>query len=158
MGLSYEQILDLMQKLAESPLSEISISQKDFSLTLKKQNENPLVYMSDLRPPLAPSIVPQISSEASTAQAFAPPASPKANLIEITSPMVGTFYAAPSPDAPAFVSIGDSVKPGDTLCIIEAMKIMNELPSEVNGMIEEICVQNAQTVEFGQVLFRVKSG
>ena len=77
------------------------------------------------------------------------------NLIEVNSPMVGTFYSAPTPDAPSYVEIGAEVKPGDGLCIIEAMKLMNELESEVAGTIVEICVENAQPVEYGQVLFLV---
>ena len=76
-------------------------------------------------------------------------------LLEVTSPMVGTFYNAPAPDAPAYVEPGQRVSPGDTLCIIEAMKLMNELVCEVSGTITEVCVQNAQPVEYGQVLFRV---
>ncbi|RMH23347.1 MAG: acetyl-CoA carboxylase biotin carboxyl carrier protein, partial [Gemmatimonadetes bacterium] len=77
------------------------------------------------------------------------------NLIDITSPMVGTFYRAPAPDAPPYVEVGSTVKPGDTLCILEAMKLMNELECEVSGTIAEICVENAAPVEYGQVLFRV---
>jgi acetyl-CoA carboxylase biotin carboxyl carrier protein len=83
------------------------------------------------------------------------PASPPRELLEVTSPMVGTFYRAPAPDAPAYVEVGQRVSPGDTLCIIEAMKLMNELLSEVSGTIAEVCVQNAQPVEYGQVLYRV---
>jgi acetyl-CoA carboxylase biotin carboxyl carrier protein len=77
------------------------------------------------------------------------------DLLEITSPMVGTFYLAPAPDAPPYVEPGRTVVPGDTLCIIEAMKLMNELECEVTGTIVEVCAENAQPVEFGQVLFRV---
>ncbi|HET9947709.1 MAG TPA: acetyl-CoA carboxylase biotin carboxyl carrier protein [Longimicrobiales bacterium] len=77
------------------------------------------------------------------------------DLIEITSPMVGTFYRAPAPDAPPYVQPGSRVSSGDTLCIIEAMKLMNELECEVSGTIVEVCVENAQPVEYGQVLFRV---
>ena len=75
------------------------------------------------------------------------------SLVEVTSPMVGTFYSAPTPDAPSYVEIGAEVKPGDGLCIIEAMKLMNELEAEVAGTIVEICVEDAQPVEYGQVLF-----
>jgi acetyl-CoA carboxylase biotin carboxyl carrier protein len=78
------------------------------------------------------------------------------HLVDITAPMVGTFYPAPAPDAPSYVDKGSRVKPGDTLCIIEAMKLMNELECEVSGTIAEVCVENAQPVEFGQVLFRVE--
>jgi acetyl-CoA carboxylase biotin carboxyl carrier protein len=76
-------------------------------------------------------------------------------LLEIHSPMVGTFYRAPAPDAPPYVEIGDRVKAGQTVCILEAMKLMNELESEVTGVVREISVQNADPVEYGQVLFRV---
>lgn len=77
------------------------------------------------------------------------------DLHEVTSPMVGTFYRAPAPDAPAYVEVGDRVEEGQTLCILEAMKLMNELDSEVSGVVEEICVENAEPVEYGDVLFRI---
>ena len=80
---------------------------------------------------------------------------PASNLVDIESPMVGTFYDAPAPDAPSYVEQGSRVGKGDTLCIIEAMKLMNELECEVSGTIVEVCVENAQPVEYGQVLFRV---
>jgi acetyl-CoA carboxylase biotin carboxyl carrier protein len=85
----------------------------------------------------------------------APVEPPKAALIDIKSPMVGTFYAQPEPGADPYVRIGSRIAPGQTLCIIEAMKIMNPLDAEVSGVIKEIAVQDAQPVEFGQVLFRV---
>lgn len=78
-----------------------------------------------------------------------------AKLVEVASPMVGTFYRAPSPDADPYVDIGDHVKVGQTLCILEAMKLMNELEAEVSGVIKEIAVENAEPVEYGQVLFRL---
>jgi acetyl-CoA carboxylase biotin carboxyl carrier protein len=77
------------------------------------------------------------------------------DLLEVSSPMVGTFYRAAAPDAPPYVEIGDRVKKGQTLCILEAMKLMNELESEVTGVVREISVQNAEPVEYGQVLFRI---
>ena len=84
------------------------------------------------------------------------PGSPAASpLLEITSPMVGTFYRAPAPDAPPYVEVGDRVSDGQTVCILEAMKLMNELESEVAGTVREICVQNGDPVEYGQVLFRI---
>jgi oxaloacetate decarboxylase alpha subunit len=79
----------------------------------------------------------------------------KTNLIEVTAPMVGTFYRAPAPDAPPFVEVGSSVKEGDTLCIIEAMKLMNEIETECEGEIVEILVDNAEPVEYGQVLLLI---
>jgi acetyl-CoA carboxylase biotin carboxyl carrier protein len=77
-------------------------------------------------------------------------------LLEVTSPMVGTFYRAPAPDAPPYVEVGDRVSKGQTVCILEAMKLMNELECEVSGTIREICVENADPVEYGQVLFRIE--
>ena len=77
------------------------------------------------------------------------------HLIEVTSPMVGTFYRSPAPDAPSYVDVGSKVSEGETLCIIEAMKLMNELECEVTGIIAEICIDDGQPVEFGQLLFRV---
>ncbi len=81
------------------------------------------------------------------------PAEDTSNLLEITAPMVGTFYRAPAPDADPFVDVGDRVKPGETVCIVEAMKLMNDIEAEVAGVIKKINVENAQPVEYGQVLF-----
>jgi acetyl-CoA carboxylase biotin carboxyl carrier protein len=99
----------------------------------------------------APDSVPRMTGEA---QGEAEK-KPESDLAEVTSPMVGTFYRAPAPDAPAYVEVGDRVAKGQTLCILEAMKLMNELESEVSGTIREICADNAEPVEFGQVLFRI---
>ena len=95
-------------------------------------------------------------SAASAAPSAAAPAAPRSNLIDIKSPMVGTFYSAPEPGAEPYVKSGSRVAPGQTLCIIEAMKIMNEIESEVSGTIRERLIEDAQPVEFGQVLFRVE--
>ncbi len=89
------------------------------------------------------------------ASAGAPPPAVPSNLVEIKSPMVGTFYAAPEPGAESYVKVGSRVSSGQVVCIIEAMKIMNEIESEVSGLIRESLVENAQPVEFGQPLFRV---
>ena len=78
------------------------------------------------------------------------------SLVEVKSPMPGTFYSSPDPDSSPFVSVGDTVKPGDTICIVEAMKIMNEIQAEDSGVVEEILIQNASPVEFDQVLFKLK--
>ena len=99
-----------------------------------------------------PSPDPEPVSPAESAPAAEPPA---ANLVEVTSPMVGTFYRAPSPEAESYVEVGASVAAGDVLCVIEAMKLMNELECEVAGRIVEICADNAEPVDYGQLLFRV---
>ena len=101
---------------------------------------------------VAPDPLPSATAATDGSVAAAPPTS---ELSEIKSPMVGTFYRAPAPDAPNYAEVGARVSPGDTLCIIEAMKLMNELESEVSGVIQEICVENTDPVEFGQVLFRL---
>ena len=88
--------------------------------------------------------------------AAAAEASTPADSVDVTSPFVGTFYRSPSPDAPAFVDVGSVVRPGQTLCIIEAMKLMNEIEAEMSGTVVEIYAQNGKAVEFGQKLFRIK--
>lgn len=104
----------------------------------------------------------QPAAAASAPPAPAAPAAPvatapaRSNLVEVKSPMVGTFYRSPSPEAPPYVELGTRVGKGQTVCILEAMKLMNELESEVSGTVREICVENAEPVEYGQVLFRIE--
>ncbi len=98
-----------------------------------------------------PSAAPQVAPAATPA----PVAAPEANLLEVKSPMVGTYYSAPSPDAPPYVKTGDNVSVGQVVCIVEAMKLMNEIESEVSGKVVKILVSNAQPVEFGQALFLI---
>jgi acetyl-CoA carboxylase biotin carboxyl carrier protein len=106
-----------------------------------------------------PAHAPSPSGSAPAAPAAAAssaPAAPQSNLVEIKSPMVGTFYRSPAPEAPPYVEPGTRVGKGQTLCILEAMKLMNELESDYAGVIREICVENAEPVEYGQVLFRIE--
>ena len=106
--------------------------------------------------PVAPAATGEgAAAPGAAASAGAPPAAVPSNLVEIKSPMVGTFYAAPEPGAEPYVKAGSRVSPGQVVCIIEAMKIMNEIESEVSGLIRESLAENAQPVEFGQPLFRV---
>jgi acetyl-CoA carboxylase biotin carboxyl carrier protein len=100
-------------------------------------------------PGISQSVSPEVISEAAAPQA------PSSNIVEVVAPMVGTFYRAPAPDAPPYAEKGKRVSKGDTLCIIEAMKLMNELECEVEGTIVEVLVENGQPIEFGQVLFHV---
>jgi len=100
-------------------------------------------------------LVTQASPAAGQSALSPAPAPAASHLLEIKSPMVGTFYSAPEPGAQAYVKVGSRATVGQVVCIIEAMKIMNEIESEVGGVVKEVCVQNAQPVEFGQVLFRV---
>jgi acetyl-CoA carboxylase biotin carboxyl carrier protein len=104
----------------------------------------------------APAMAPAMMGAPAGAPAAAPAAAPPVtNLLEVKSPMVGTFYKSPEPGSEAYVKVGSRVTAGQVVCIIEAMKIMNEIESEVQGVVREVCVENAQPVEFGQVLFRL---
>jgi acetyl-CoA carboxylase biotin carboxyl carrier protein len=110
----------------------------------------------------APAVVtatpaPVVAAPAPEAPAAEPAAAPSDGLTEIVAPMVGTFYRAPSPEAESYIEIGQRVSPDSVVCILEAMKVMNEIKAECSGEIVEICVQNAEAVEYGQVLFKVKA-
>jgi acetyl-CoA carboxylase biotin carboxyl carrier protein len=105
--------------------------------------------------PVPVAALPAAAAPAEQRDSAARPAAPVANLKEIRSPMVGTFYKSPEPGAEAYIRVGNRVSPGQTVCIIEAMKIMNEIEAEVAGVVREILVEDSQPVEFGQVLFRV---
>jgi acetyl-CoA carboxylase biotin carboxyl carrier protein len=114
----------------------------------------PMMAASALAP--APAAPPALAPASAPAASPAPAPAPASNLTDVKSPMVGTFYRAPAPEAPAYVEIGTTVKKGQTLCILEAMKLMNEMESEVDGVVREILVENSDPVEYGQVLFRIE--
>jgi len=153
-------IKNLLNMIAESDVSEVSIEEGDFKIKIKKQGEAqnyslPPVFSA---PPVhaAPVEVtlPAASSPVSASTSSAPSSVSSATIIK--SPIVGTFYKAPSPDSPAFVEVGKTVSKGDALCIIEAMKIMNEIESEYSGKIVRIIAENGQPVEFDQPLFEIE--
>ena len=144
MKLPWEEIEELTKYLEQKGLSEISIETKDGKITVKR----------DLEGKVKPVLVSTSDSETKLTQVEKKDSS-KSKFFQVISPMVGTFYMAPSPGAEPFIKVGSKVKSGDVLCIIEAMKIMNELPSEVNGTVVEILVKDNQTVEYGQVLIRI---
>ena len=104
----------------------------------------------------APQAGAPAPAPAAGGESAAPAPEAKSNLVDITSPMVGTFYRAPAPEAPPYVEVGTRITRGQTLCILEAMKLMNELESEFQGVIREVCVDNTEPVEYGQVLFRIE--
>src|SRR3989338_214993 len=137
MKIPWEQIEELTKYLKEKSLSEITIETKDGKITVKKDIYGKVTSQQKLEPSAEKQIV-------------------DSNGYELTSPMVGTFYSSPSPGAEPFVQVGSKIKTGDVLCIIEAMKIMNELTSETNGVVKEILVKENQTVEFGQVLMIIE--
>jgi acetyl-CoA carboxylase biotin carboxyl carrier protein len=149
----------LIEMLDGSTVDSIEISSdKGMRLRIAKSpQQRAALAMAAPLAPVAPVATVQAPAApvAPPAPAAAPPAAPKASLLEIKSPMVGTFYGAPEPGARPYVAVGDRVSKGQVVCIIEAMKIMNELEAELDGVVREIAVGDAQPVEYGQVLFRV---
>ena len=139
--------------MRKNDLSVFKMEKEGFKITLKKGTDfQPVITTAA---PLALAAAPVAA--ASVSAPAAPPA-PKetSNFIEITSPMVGTFYSAPSPDSPAYVTVGQDVSEDSVVCLIEAMKVMNEIKAEVRGVVAEIVAENGKPVQFGQVLFRLR--
>ena len=151
-----KQVVDLMKK---SDLSEFEIQDQDFKLRIKRDLPGRAVAPAPVAAAPAP-VAPVAAAPAPVAPVAAAPAPVVAdpNVKVITSPMVGTFYATPSPENPPFVAVGSPVKADTVVCIIEAMKVMNEIQSEIAGTVVECLVANGTSVEFGQPLFRVKVG
>lgn len=149
-------IRKLIEIVEESNIAEIEIKEGEHTVRISR-NKEPIIMqsapmqhhqMQQMQAP-APAAAPASAEEAAPAPAVETGQ-------KITSPMVGTFYAAPSPDAPDFAKVGQKVNAGDTLCIIEAMKIMNPIEAEVSGTIKQVMVQNGEPVEFGQTLFIIE--
>ncbi len=162
-------IRKLIELVDESDIDALEVSRFGTRVEIRKSPPVAPGASSASVPP-GPSPTPHADDSGGTAgggapttaapggQEGAPAAEAAEELHEIESPMVGTFYRAPAPDAPPYVEVGDRVEKGQTLCILEAMKLMNELEAEVGGEIREICIQNAEPVEYGQVLFRIDTG
>lgn len=148
------KVKKLIELLEESAISEIEIKEGEESVRISRANSAP-AYMPPAVPIAAPAApaAPAIAA----APAAAAPAEPEIDGTVINSPMVGTFYASPSPGAPAFVKVGQSIKPGDTICIVEAMKILNQIESEVSGVVKQVLVEDGQPVEFGEPLMIVET-
>lgn len=150
------QLRELLSAIAQTELSEVILKSDDFELTVRKGISTlpQVTSVSDITTPL-PVVAPKpVANNVASEVITTPPVDSK--LLEITSPMVGTFYRAPAPDEPPFVAVGDRISNGQAVCIIEAMKLMNEIEAEVSGQVVEILVENAQPVEYGQTLMRVK--
>jgi acetyl-CoA carboxylase biotin carboxyl carrier protein len=153
MQISLDQLKSLLETLEGRDVSEFEYEDEKLKLrlTLGKKGA-PVVHAV---PPIAAPVAPSAAAIAAAARA-SDDADP--NVVFITSPFVGTFYRAPSPDVSNFVEVGSSVKQGQTLCIIEAMKLMNEIESDAGGTILDVLVENGKSVEFGQKLFKLKKG
>jgi acetyl-CoA carboxylase biotin carboxyl carrier protein len=157
-------VASLVKLLDKSSLTEISFSDETSKVVLKKEVFRAAPMQTGmLSMPMA--VAPPAAAPAIAAPAYQPAGAPGAGpeksgtkFKEVTSPMVGTYYASSSPGSPALTQVGTTVKAGQVLCIIEAMKIMNEIESDVSGVVEEVCVQNETPVEYGTVLFRIRPG
>lgn len=154
-----KEIQDLIDFISNSGLAEVKIETEEFKLSIKKYAEAPTVKVETL-PMAAPVAMPHPVAAAPVAAASPAPTSAPAKedssrYVEIKSPMIGTFYRTPNPDSDNFVNVGDTVSAGQTVCIIEAMKLFNEIESEVSGRIVKVLVENASPVEYDQPLFLV---
>jgi acetyl-CoA carboxylase biotin carboxyl carrier protein len=162
--MDFKQIQELIKLVNDSNIGEVTIEQKEFRVTIKQKEEQ--ITQMVAGPMQAPGFShqvthqPQLTPSASSISHI--PEQPKqesatpSNTITIKSPMIGTFYRRPSPDKPIFVEVGDEVSPGKVVCIIEAMKLFNEIESEVKGKIVKILVEDASPVEYDQPLFLVE--
>ena len=162
MQLDHDQLRALLTLLGESDIQELRLEGDDFRLEVRRNLPAPAPVAVVQAPVAAPVAVP-VPGPAAPAPAPSPSAPPpppvvRSDLQEITAPMVGTFYRAPAPGEPPFVEIGNRINAGQPVCVLEAMKLMNELEAEVSGEVMEILVENGTPVEFGQVLMRIKPG
>ncbi len=151
--MNVKEIKELLELMAEHNVGEIEIEKDNAKIKLRKLPTGQVVMQS------APQMMaPMQTPMQAPSQAAAPAATPalEEGVTIVRSPMVGTFYASPAPDQPAYVTVGKVVKDGDVLCIVEAMKLMNEIKSELAGTVVEILVQNGQTVEYDQPILKIK--
>ncbi len=148
MNMDLEPILTLIKALDESSLQKLRLTSGDFTLELEKTDK---VYITESS--IAQNMENVKVGEKPSAKQEAPKEEFKYHVVR--SPLVGTFYRSPSPEAPPFVEAGDIVSPGQTLCIVEALKVMNEIESDIRGRIEKILVENGEIVEYGQPLFEI---
>jgi len=154
-----KQIQTLIKFISSSKVDEVAIEQKDFKIRIKRNNQS--AATSAAQPVVVQEVVattpPVVQTPAPPAPEAAPAAAPaNTNTEEIKSPMIGTFYRKSSPDKPVFVEVGDVIEKGQVICIIEAMKLFNEIESEVSGKIVKVLVEDSQPVEYGQPLFVVE--
>ncbi len=171
MSLDFAEIRQLLATIAQTDITEVNLKSDNFEITVRKSgivnnqisSVDQVVVGGGIAPaPLAPQIAATadmgnnhpIDTTGTTQPTSAPPTR-ESKGVEVPSPMVGTFYRAPAPGEAAFVEVGDHVRSGQTVCIIEAMKLMNEIEAEVSGQVIEILVQNGEPVEYGQALMRI---
>lgn len=165
MAMNLNEIQELIKFVSKSGVTEVEIEQKDFKITIKTEtkktkSEQTIVLQQPAVAPAQVAAIPaapvQAPVSAAPAAPAAAPASDDSKLITIKSPMIGTFYRSPGPDKDSFVNVGDEVKAGKVVCIIEAMKLFNEIESEISGKIVKVLVDDASPVEYDQPLFLVE--
>src|SRR5215475_13482360 len=161
--MDFKQIQELIKMINKSNIGEVSIEEKGFKLTIKQKEEPvqqviaaPIQAQPMAAMPAAPVAAPQSQPAAAAEKPSKTTDTTPSNTITIKSPMIGTFYRSPSPDKPSFINIGDEITPGKVVCIIEAMKLFNEIESEVSGKIIKLLVEDASPVEYDQPLFLVE--
>lgn len=163
--MEYKQIQELIKTINKSSISELTIEQGDFKITIKQEMAaaQPQYIMAPAAPVAMPAPLPAAAPAPASAPSAAPATKPAAETadasgsqITIKSPMIGTFYRSPSPDKPVFVNVGDEVKKGQVLCIIEAMKLFNEIECEMNCRIVKVLADDSSPVEYDQPLFIVE--
>jgi len=157
--MDFKQIQELIKLVNDSNIGEVTLEQKDFKLTVKQKEEQVTQIVSSMQQPSYAPAPQQAAPQGAPAQQLpqaAAPQVPASNTVTIKSPMIGTFYRRPSPDKPDFVQAGDEVTVGKVVCIIEAMKLFNEIESEIKGKIVKVLVEDASPVEYDQPLFLVE--
>ena len=155
--MDFKQIQELIKLINGSNIGEVSVEQKDFKITIKQKEEHVTHIMSPVQQmPSQPMMQQAPPQQALPQQSNEKAADTNSNTITIKSPMIGTFYRRPSPDKPNFIEVGDDVAIGKVVCIIEAMKLFNEIESEVSGRVVKILVEDSSPVEYDQPLFLVQ--
>ena len=154
MQLDHDQLKELLTFLSASDIQEFRLQGEDFRLVVRRNwpSSAPAPQVASAAPAIAPAPPPAAVAPAPSP----PPPSSRSDLQPLTAPMVGTFYRSPAPGEPAFVEVGSRIQAGQPVCILEAMKLMNELEADISGEVVEILVESGTPVEFGQVLMRIR--
>jgi acetyl-CoA carboxylase biotin carboxyl carrier protein len=156
--MNLNEIQDLIKFVSKSGVSEVEIEKKDFKIVIKAEKQKAeQIFVQATAPVAAPAPVAQVAAPAPAAPAApaAAPASDDSKYVTIKSPMIGTFYRSAGPDKEPFVSVGSSINKGDTICIVEAMKLFNEIEAEISGKIVKVLVDDSSPIEYDQPLFLV---
>lgn len=157
--MTFKEIKDLISLVSESAIKEFRFKSGEIEIKIRtdKDTDAPIMSAHSLQPHTlpAPMVNPVAVNTAVSAPVAAEPTSSKETLVEIKSPMVGTFYRAASPEKPSYIQVGDSISVGKVVCVIEAMKLFNEIESEISGKVVKVMVDDASPVEYDQVLFLI---